>query len=216
MQPHVTGTDFPQVFLGLCGTVFTRVCFGNRRPSCKQLLYDRQSSGRDGDHASPNPERRHRRTNASCASGLFRIQKAFLLYLLLRRYSLFHHKVPEQKIAERLQDIGDNIRRTGRPSPAEEVRKKLDFKKARLPARVADKYITFLEQVPDKYRFFVMECFKNPQELYYFRTRSVSVTERVRGKHALISGVLAVWSGFRRLLLFLDDLELTYQGLESL
>ncbi len=65
-----------------------------------------------------------------------------------------------------LQDWGDNIRKTGNPFL---TTKKSDFRKARFLAREIDKYIALLRSSGEN--FFVVECFRNPQELYYFRER---------------------------------------------
>ena len=72
---------------------------------------------------------------------------------------------------QKLQDIGDSIRKTGRPFVSTHPRKKPDYIKARYLAWIVDKFITYFGSVANDYKFFVIECFKNPQELYYFREK---------------------------------------------
>jgi deoxycytidylate deaminase len=91
---------------------------------------------------------------------------------LFDHFHLIRDRIISRHGSTVFQDFGDNIRKTGQPYHLAEYRKKrADYRKARFLAWIVDKYIMFLERVEPNYTFFVIECFKNPQELYYFREK---------------------------------------------
>ncbi|MFH1800959.1 MAG: deaminase [Candidatus Omnitrophota bacterium] len=67
-----------------------------------------------------------------------------------------------------LQDYGDTIRSCRNPYGERSV--KGSSVSARELVKIADHYIRFLQKYFG-YRFFVLECFKNAQELFYFREK---------------------------------------------
>jgi len=89
------------------------------------------------------------------------------LIRLFSQFSKIRDKVIELKGKKVLQDYGDSIRRYGTPFPGLEIKKgpKLN---GRWLAIIVDRYMQLCSR---KYKYIVIECFKNPQELYYFREK---------------------------------------------
>lgn len=88
---------------------------------------------------------------------------------LLDLFSIFH-SVRDEIIVKKgyvmLQDFGDCIRKYGTPFPNNGT-KQIQSMVGRWLAAIVNKYIKFCQN----YRYFVIECFRNPQELYYFREK---------------------------------------------
>ena len=86
---------------------------------------------------------------------------------LFSRFALIRDKILAIKGKEILQNYGDCIRQYGTPFPSAETRKEIKLN-GRWLAKIVDRY---MQLCSDKYKYFVIECFKNPQELYYFREK---------------------------------------------
>jgi len=85
---------------------------------------------------------------------------------LFSKFHLIKDEIIKIKGHSKLQDFGDNIRNYGTPFPNNET-KQIQALVGRWLAAVVNKYIKLCQN----YRYFVIECFRNPQELYYFRER---------------------------------------------
>jgi dCMP deaminase len=120
--------------------------------------------------------------------GIERILELFSKFDLIRDAIIkdFGYKI--------LQNYGDNIRITGNPFQGEGYKmKRTNYIKARFIALVADKYIALLQR--RGFQYFVVESFRNPQELFYFREKysyfylfALDVIGEERKKRSNISG----------------------------
>lgn len=67
---------------------------------------------------------------------------------------------------ELLQDLGDKVRQYGTPFLIDKTKRRHKFT-GRWLASIVDRYIHLCSE----YKYFVLESFRNPQELYYFREK---------------------------------------------
>ncbi len=94
-----------------------------------------------------------------------KIQKERLVGLF-SKFHVIRDEIIKCKGRKELQDWGDNVRKFGNPFPGEKTKKRKAFT-GRWLASIVDRYI----RLHSNYKYFVIECFRNPQELYYFREK---------------------------------------------
>lgn len=85
---------------------------------------------------------------------------------LFKHLSKIRNIIVELYGKAKLQDYGDNIRKYGNPFKEDKPIKGLN---GRWLAIAVDRYINMLTRL--KYKYFIIESFRNPQELYYFREK---------------------------------------------
>ncbi len=106
------------------------------------------------------------RGNQKLESIAFERDKVDKIIGLFSSFYFIKDKIIKKYGMQILQNYGDNIRKIGNPFIKG---RKSDYKKARVLGGKVDKYISLLRSMG--YRHFVVECFRNPQELYYFREK---------------------------------------------
>jgi len=119
-------------------------------------------------------------------------QKLQEIKRLFENFYIIRDKIVERFGRELLQNYGDNIRKSGNPYISSLEWRRSDYKKARFLAWIVDKYIYLLTMLGEQY--FVVECFKNAQELFYFREKysyfyliALSVNKELRKQRAKVS-----------------------------
>lgn len=88
---------------------------------------------------------------------------------LIKLFSNFHiirDEIVRCKGRETLQNLGDNVRKFGNPFPGNKTKPRQMFT-GRWLSSIIDRYM----RLRTEHKHFVIECFRNPQELYYFREK---------------------------------------------